>query len=106
MITVGLAFVVNYGINLVLTPYITENLGTEAYGFVSLAKQFAQYATIITTALDSFAARYIAIAWHKGDKKEANRFFSSAFFGDIVLASGIMAAAIFCMALRDHSQNA
>ena len=105
MITVGLAFVVNYGINLVLTPYITESLGTEAYGFVSLAKQFAQYATIITTALDSFAARYITIAYHTGNKKEANRFFSSAFFGDVVLASGVMAAAVFCILFLERLLN-
>ena len=72
IIITGIAFIVNYGINLVLTPYITDNVGTEAYGFVSLAKQFAQYATIVTTALNSFASRYVTIAYHKDNKKEAN----------------------------------
>lgn len=94
MFATGAAFVINYGINLILTPFITDTVGTEAYGFVSLAKQFAQYAVIITSALNSFAARYIAIEYHKKNKRKANKYFSSVFYGDIVLATGIMAAAI------------
>ncbi len=93
MFTTGAAYVVNYGITLVLTPYITNTVGTEAYGFVSLAKQFAQYAVIITTALNTYAARYIGIAYHNSDKKKANIYFSSVFFGDVILASVILTGA-------------
>ena len=85
MLTTGMAFIVNYGINLVLTPYLTNHVGTEGYGFVSLARQFAQYASILTMALDSFAARHIAGEYYKRDRKRANVFFSSAFFGDLIL---------------------
>lgn len=85
--TTGSAFLINYAINLVLTPYITNNVGTEAYGFVSLAKQFAQYASIITAALNSFASRYITIEYHKDNKYKSNVYFSSIFFSDLVLAS-------------------
>ncbi len=92
--TTGLAYMVNYGTLLVLTPYITETVGTEAYGFVSLAKQFAQYAVIVTTALNTYAARYIGIAYHKEEREKANTYFSSVFWGDLFLASGIMAAAL------------
>lgn len=101
----GLAFVVNYGINLVLTPYITDNVGTDAYGFVSLAKQFAQYATIITTALNSFAARYIALHYHKNETDKANEYFSSVFFGDIFLASAIMSVMLFIILFIDKLIN-
>ena len=72
MLVTGLAYAVNYGITLVLTPYITRTVGTEAYGFVTLAKQFTQYATIVTTALNTYAARYIGLAWHKKDLRQAN----------------------------------
>ena len=34
----GIAYIVNYGILLVLTPFITRTIGAEAYGFVTLAK--------------------------------------------------------------------
>lgn len=93
MTVTGLAFVVSYGISLVLTPYLTERVGTEAYGFVSLARQCAQYAAIITMTLDSFAARHIAMEFHQGNKKRANVFFSSVFFGDLVVATAILSAA-------------
>lgn len=85
MLITGLAFTVNYGITLVLTPFITSTVGTAAYGFVSLAKSIAQYATIITLALNSFASRHIAVAYHNGDMPTANRYFSSTFYGDVVL---------------------
>lgn len=90
MAVTGAAFAVNYGISLVLTPYLTDRVGTQAYGFVSLARQFAQYAAIVTAALDSFASRYITIEYHRGNLKQANVFFSSAFWGEFGLASCIM----------------
>lgn len=96
MITTGMAYVVNYGITLLLTPYITNTVGTDAYGFVSLAKQFSQYAVIITTALNTYAARYMGIAYHQNDKKKANVYFSSVFWGDVILACMILAGAV-CM---------
>ena len=89
----GLAFALSYGISLVLTPYLTEKVGAEAYGFVSLARQCAQYALIITMALDSFAARHIALEYHRGNLGQANVFFSSAFFGDAALATAVFGAA-------------
>lgn len=102
MLTTGMAYVVNYGITLVLTPYITNTVGAEAYGFVSLAKQFAQYAVIITTALNTYAARYIGIASHQNDKKKGNVYFSSVFWGNVVLASVILLAAAFLIFFLEH----
>jgi len=102
MFTIGAAYVVNYGITLVLTPYITNTVGTEAYGFVSLAKQFAQYAVIITTALNTYAARYIGIAYHQKDKGRANVYFSSVFWGDVILASFILTGALWVIFFLGH----
>lgn len=102
MFTTGAAYAVNYGITLVLTPYITDTVGTEAYGFVSLAKQFAQYAVIITTALNTYAARYIGISYHHGDKKEANTYFSSVFWGDVILASVTLTGAVWLIFFLEH----
>ena len=88
-----LAVALNYIITLVLTPYITENIGTEAYGFVSLAKTFANYASIFTVALNSFASRYISMEYHQGDMKKANVYFNSVFLANIVLGAIIMGVA-------------
>lgn len=86
-IAVGL----NYLISLVLTPFITENIGTEAYGFVSLAKTFANYASIITVALNSFSSRFISVEYHKGNYKKANQYFNSVLIADAGLGIIILA---------------
>ena len=103
--TTGLAFVVNYLIQLILTPYITRTVGTEAYGFVALAKNFAQYAAIITAALNAFAARYIAVSYHEHDIDGANTFFSSVFWGDLALGTGLLLIAIPVILLLERFLN-
>lgn len=81
----GIAFAINYLISFYLTSFITKNIGTEAYGYVTLAKTVASYALIATTALNSYAARYIALAYHKGDFKKANIYYNSVFFADTMI---------------------
>ncbi|MEN6460266.1 MAG: oligosaccharide flippase family protein [Syntrophomonas sp.] len=85
----GLAVTVKYLISLVLTPYITDTLGTEAYGFVSFAKTFSDYAIIVTACLNAYAARFITIAFHKDDKKAANKYYSTVILANLAL-SGII----------------
>ena len=62
------ALIVNMGISFFLSPYIINNVGAEAYGFVSLANNFVNYASLLTIALNSMAGRFIAIKIHQGDK--------------------------------------
>ncbi len=102
LLTTGTAYAVNYGILLVLTPYITETVGAEAYGFVSLAKQFATYATVVTMALNTFAVRYISVAYHKGDNQQAEVYASSVFWGDLILATGILATTSVVIGFLEH----
>ena len=85
MFFTGMAFVVNFLISLFLVPYISNNMCTDAYGFVSLAINFVNYAAIFTTALNSYASRFITVEYHKGNKESAGRYFSSVFFGDMFL---------------------
>ena len=47
----GLSVVISYLINFFLTPFITDNIGMGAYGFVSIANNVVTYAGIITVAL-------------------------------------------------------
>ena len=89
--TSGTAFILNCLISLLLTPFITKSVGTDAYGFVSLANNFTQYASLITIALNSFAARYIVISHHNNEKEKSNIYYSSTFFGDLILGTGILA---------------
>lgn len=70
MIATTLAFVINAVISFIITPYLVKILGDEAYGFIGLANNFVSYASIITVALNSMAARFITIEIHKKMKKK------------------------------------
>lgn len=81
-----MAVIVNYFMNFLITPYVTNNIGVEAYGFVALATTFTNYVDIISIGLNAFAGRFISIAYHKNDKTRANLFYSSVIIADIILA--------------------
>ncbi len=84
-----LAVIVNYAINFFLTPYVTRNIGVDAYGFVTMANTYTTYIDILSVALNSFAGRFISISYHKKDYDEANRYFSSVIIADMVLAISV-----------------
>ena len=90
----GVAVFVSYLINLVLTGYITENIGIEAYGFVAIAKSFVGYAAIITTALTTFVVRYISVMYHQKRIGESQIYFSSSVGASIVVGGVLILAAL------------
>lgn len=79
-------FVVNFAVGFFLSPFIVKNVGSEAYGFVSLGNNFVTYAALLSTALNSMAARFVTINYVKKDYKNACSYFSSVFFSNLVLA--------------------
>lgn len=89
------SFCVTMGINFFLTPYLVDSLGTDAYGFIGLANNFVQYATIITAALNSMSGRFISVAYHKGQKEKASKLFSSVLVADLVLAGVMLVVTAF-----------
>lgn len=89
-----LAVFISYLINYFLTSYITDHVGIEAYGFVSIAKTAVSYANIITIALTNFTVRFIAVSYHEKKLKEAQEYYSSS-----ILANAILSIAIFLVAL-------
>lgn len=61
--------------------------------FQLLAKNFTQYATIITIALNSYAARYITVSYHNNDMEKAQEYISSVYYGDVAISAVIMIVA-------------
>ena len=98
----GFGAFLTYAINFVLTPYIINTIGIEAYGFVSIAKTAVSYADIAMTALTAFVVRYISISYHEGNHKEANLYYSSS-----VQACFVFATILFLIAgvLTIHLEN-
>lgn len=78
-------FVVNMGIGFAITPFIVGRVGAEAYGFTGLTNTMVGYATLFTIALNSVAGRFITVAYHQGDKRKADAYFSSALAANLVM---------------------
>lgn len=70
-------------ISFFLTPYIVKTIGVEANGFVMLANSFISYATLVGTALNSMAGRFIMISYYNNDEEKVSRLYSSLYWGNI-----------------------
>ena len=75
-IATSLNLVIQFGINFFLTSYLVRTVGSTTFGFWGLANSIVNYALIITTALNSMAARYIGIDYHRGNMRKASGYFS------------------------------
>ena len=93
ILTSGMAVILSYLINFFLTPFITNTVGTEAYGYVTLAKTMANYASIITVGFTAFMVRYITLSYYKQQYKESSAYFSSSVGAVSVLSLLILAIA-------------
>ncbi len=82
-------FLVGMGISFLLTPYIVGHLGAAAYGFVGLSNNIVSYTTLFTIALNSMAGRFITISYTQGKIDEANKYFSSVFYSNLILSGMI-----------------
>ena len=82
-----LLFVINLGISFFLTPYIVNNIGREAYGFIPLINNMIGYTSIITTAIGSMAGRFITMRLYKDDYEGASYYFNSVLLANIVLSA-------------------
>lgn len=95
----------NVLVSFFLSPYIVKNIGVEANGFVTLANNFVTYAQLIVTALNSMAARFIAIAYVKKQYKKANLYYNSVFWGNLIIVAVLIIPAIFCIVQLENIIN-
>lgn len=78
-----IVLIINICINMFLSPIIVKKMGVEANGYVQLANNFLTYLTIISTALNSMASRFITIELHQNNFEKAKRYYSSNFWGNV-----------------------
>ena len=86
IIITGLYTLIGLAMHFFLTPYIINNIGIEGNGFVTLSKTITSYITIVSTAFNSFAARFIAISYNQGQMKKYQSFCSTVFWGNVFLS--------------------
>lgn len=84
-------------ISLYLTPLITNAVGIDAYGFVSLAKTITSYANIFLIAINAFSARYIAFEYTKEDKHTFKVYFSTVFWGNAIVGGVLLTTGFLCV---------
>jgi len=86
----GGAVVINSIITILIIPFVAERLGTEAYGFVSLANNFVSFAAIISLALNTYSVRYISVAYHKAEYNKAQSYYSTVIIGNLLLSCAVI----------------
>lgn len=94
-----IAVLVNCAINFTVVPYVTERVGVEAYGYVSLSNTIITYVDVISVALNSFAGRFIALTYHKNEFKKANIYYASSFYANLFLC--VILSIVAAFGIRD-----
>jgi len=89
-----ITFAVGLCITFFFTPYLTDVVGEEAYGFVGLGNNIINYVTILTIALNSVAGRFITIEYHKGNKQQASEYFTSVLVANLSIIPIILLVAV------------
>ena len=97
-----LSLCIDYLMNFLITPYVTNNIGVEAYGFVALANTFISYVDILAVGLNAFAGRFIAMAYYQKKLEKANRYFSSTILADLILACVLLAGGTVAIVRLDR----
>lgn len=105
LISLIVVFIVSMGINFILTPFILKSLGNEAYGFIGLANSIVSYALVITIAINSMCARFVAYEWHKDKIDNASAFYSSVVFANIIFSGFIVVASAVFIINLEHILN-
>ena len=96
-----IVFTVNAVISFFLTPFIVNQLGVEANGFIQLASNFVSYIAIMTMALTSVVARFIMMAYHENDEQKASQYYSSTFIGNLAILLALFIPVILGIVFLD-----
>ena len=88
-------FVLQFGINFFITPFILGSLGSEAYGFLILTGSLISYSYILTALSNAMTGHFIASNYHKNDILSASSFYTSALIANIFFSFLIALFGIF-----------
>ena len=101
-----IAYMISYAstlaISLILTPYLVNTFGAEAYSFYSIANSMTAYAMIICNALNIIACRYIVIQIKREQYSLANDYYKTVFVANLVIILVLIVPMILCVAFLDN----
>jgi len=96
-----ITFGLNMFISFFITPYITNHFGSDIYGYVKLANDFANYASLFSIALNSMASRFIMLERTRGNQAAASEYFSSIGIANLILAGIFIIPSALCVFFLD-----
>lgn len=89
---------INFLVSFFLSPYIVSHIGVEAYGLSSLSGSFSSYAGLIVVALNAMAARFVTLSYVKKDYRQANLYYNSVFWGNLIICAVLLLPAVIFVA--------
>lgn len=95
LVTSLVTMLISLATSFFLSPFIVRTLGPEANGFSQLAGQFVSYASLIVTAFNSMSGRFITIAYHRGEKEQAQGYYSTTWGLNLIISALFIPAAIY-----------
>ncbi len=105
-LTAQLLFIfVSIGSSFILIPYIVNHVGKAAYSYVKISNDFVSYAQIFVSALNTMASRFITINIHQDNYKDANKYFSSVFFANIIVSAVLLLPSVALIIFLDNIIN-
>lgn len=78
---------VGLGIAFLLTPYLVRHIGKETYSFYPISNNIVHYFTIIVTAFNALASRFITIEIVRKNQEKAQEYSSSVLLTNVLLAA-------------------
>ena len=101
--------IVSFGTQIVLsfflTPFLIKSLGKDLYSFYPIATNIVTYMTIVTTALNTMAARFITVSLVRNNIDDAKRYFSTLLLINIILAGLLCVPSILIIIFLDKILN-
>ena len=71
----------------VITPFLIAKIGLDAYGFYPVSTEVITLFCMLTGVVNATAGRYITVEDARGNRADANKYFSTVFFSNLLLCS-------------------
>ena len=81
-----IGLLINTAITMLILPFVSEQIGIEAYGYIALCNNIITYIDLVAATINVYAVRFISIEYHRGNIKKANMSYNSVFIADAFIA--------------------
>lgn len=98
-------FIVSLIISFFFTPYFVSKVGETAYGFYAISCNCISYFTVVTSALNSMASRYITIEYHRGNINKVKQYYSTVFYSNLLISVLLSLLVFICVMKIDVLMN-